>query len=274
MEMTGTTDADTILADPSQVQQILMNLATNAAYAMSENGGKLTVSYSKRIFMEGDLTPDSAMGPGEYFELTLGDTGIGMAPDTQKRIFEPFFTTKGPGEGTGMGLAVVFGIAQTLRGAVTVKSEVGKGSTFTVFLPLCPEASEEESEESSFPKGSESILVVDDEPSVLEVVTAALKQLGYRVTMARDGSEGLAKFRDHPEAFDLVVTDHVMPDLTGVKLAQKMLQIREDIPIILFSGFSETISPEKARSLGIKEFLMKPIMKRQLAETVRKVLDS
>ena len=173
-----------------------------------------------------------------------------------------------------MGLAVVFGIVKECEGAITVESNVGKGSIFKVFFPAAePVAEEDARKEESLPTGKERVLVVDDEPSVAEMITEMLKRLGYDVTTAGSGLEGWKKFEDSPHNFDLVITDHVMPGLTGIRLAEMMLELRKELPIILFTGYSETVSPEKAKAVGISAFLMKPVVKKTLAETVRQVLD-
>ncbi|MHB8109541.1 MAG: hybrid sensor histidine kinase/response regulator [Syntrophorhabdaceae bacterium] len=275
IEIDASTDQDSILADPSQIQQILMNLSTNAAHAMSAAGGMLSISFSEAIFKEGDPRPERSMQPGRYVKLAVRDTGTGIPKKLRDRIFEPFFTTKEPGQGTGMGLAVVFGIISTLDGGITVDSKVGKGSTFTVFLPAYEGGAEEgPSEEAYFPTGKERVLVVDDEPFVAEVAAETLKRLGYATTTALSGTEGWKKFEDNPYNFDLVITDQVMPDITGMGLAEKVLKLRKNLPVILITGYSETVSPEMAKALGISQFLMKPIDKRTLAETVRRALDA
>lgn len=270
----SSTEADIIVADPSQIQQVLMNLSTNAAYAMNKDGGILTIGVSDATFGEEHPRPDSDMQPGRYVVLTVRDTGTGIPENIRNRMFDPFFTTKEPSQGTGMGLAVVFGIAKSHGGAVTVESEVGKGSTFRVFFPLYEGAAQEEpAKEVSLPRGTEKVLVVDDEPSVVEVAAATLRRLDYQVTTAGSGPEGWKKFKDRPQEFDLVITDHVMPEMTGIRLAEKMLEVRSDLPIILFTGYSEAVSAEQAKARGIGEFLIKPIVARELAETVRRVLD-
>lgn len=274
MEVDVSADSDTILADPSQVQQILVNLATNAAYAMRDDGGTLWISLSEELFVEGMPTPDAGMQPGKYLKLAVRDTGPGMSAAVSKRIFEPFFTTKEPGHGTGMGLAVVFGIVQSLGGAITVDSRLGRGSTFNVFFPVSEEAAEqEEREEGPLLTGRGKILVVDDEPSVLETVSAMLRRLGYKVTTAGNGPEGWKKFKAKPHQWDLVLTDHAMPGMAGMRLAEKMLELRNDIPVVLFTGYSETVSPEKAREAGIADFVMKPVTGKELARTLRRVME-
>ncbi|MHB8111609.1 MAG: hybrid sensor histidine kinase/response regulator [Syntrophorhabdaceae bacterium] len=267
------TDTDTLFANPSQMQQVIMNLATNAAYAM-EHGGTLAIRLSKTTFEEGDRFPDNDMHSGGYLKLTMRDTGTGIPEDIRQRIFEPFFTTKDPGKGTGMGLAVAFGIVKSHEGAVTVASKMGKGSVFSVYLPIARDAIREEPVQSwRLPRGKERILVVDDEPLVVEMTSETLKRLGYRVTPANSGSEGWIQFEHDPYRFDLVITDHVMPEITGMRLAERMLELRGDLPIILCTGYSEMVSAEKAKAAGIREFLMKPLMIQELAYIVRRVLD-
>jgi signal transduction histidine kinase/ActR/RegA family two-component response regulator len=268
------TDADTILGDPSHIQQILMNLASNAAYAMREDGGTLTIRLSRITFNQGDSLLGSDMRPGRYLKLSVRDTGPGIPKKVRTRIFEPFFTTKKAGEGTGMGLALVFGLVKGHEGAITVESEPGEGATFNIFFPAQKKKAEEETyEQDSLPRGNESILLVDDEPLVVDMAKETLQRLGYAVTTAPGGSEGWRLFELDPDGFDLVITDHVMPDMTGMRLAERILEVREDFPIILFTGYSETVSSEKARAAGISAFVMKPVAKRELAETVRRVLD-
>lgn len=267
------TDTDTILANPSQMQQVLMNLATNAAHAM-EHGGTLAIRLANITFEEGDSLPDHDMHSGSYLKVTMRDTGTGIPDDILQRIFEPFFTTKDPGKGTGMGLAVAFGIVKSHEGAVTVASKMGRGSVFSVYLPVARDSTKEEPVQSwTLPRGKERILVVDDEPLVVEMTAETLKRLGYKVTAANSGPEGWTKFEHDPHRFDLVITDHVMPEITGMRLAEKMLELRRDIPIILCTGYSEMVSAEKARAAGIREFLMKPLMIQELAYIVRRVLD-
>ncbi len=273
IEVDTRSDLDAVLADVSQVQQVIMNLSTNAADAINEDGGLLFMGVSDAVFGEKDPKPDPDMQTGRYVVLTVRDTGAGMPKQVLCRIFEPFFTTKEQGKGSGMGLAVVFGIVKAHNGAITVKSRPGKGTTFKVFFPSHQEAVQEEPiQQAALLKGTERVLVVDDEPAVVEMTSDTLKRLGYQVTTAGSGHEGWEKFEKAPGDFDLVLTDHVMPDLTGMRLAEKMLELRKDMPIILFTGYSETVSPQKAKAAGIAEFLYKPVVARDLAETVSRVL--
>jgi PAS domain S-box-containing protein len=266
---------DTILATPAEVQQIIMNLATNAFFAMREKGGVLSISTTDIDFEPDSPVLDADVEPGEYVQLVVADTGHGMEHQVMQRVFEPFFTTKGVGEGTGMGLAVVYGIVKSLHGTIAVESEPGKGSTFRICLPM---ARADENQESvvvkATPRGTEHILIIDDEELLVEWGQASLERLGYSVTALTDSMEALKLFSVDPSRFDLVITDQTMPNLTGLHLARKLMAIRTNIPIILCTGHSDSVSPEKARETGIKEFLMKPLGKQQLAEVIRKVLNT
>jgi PAS domain S-box-containing protein len=269
-----TSNADTVLASPIEVQQILMNLATNASLAMQDKGGTLEIGLTEIEFAP-DLpifAPD--ITPGEYLQLTVKDTGIGMSPDVVKRVFEPFFTTREVGKGTGMGLAVVYGIVKDLQGTITVESEPGVGSGFRVLLPKAKTRAEEKPAANvQLRGGKERILFVDDETMLLEWGQTVLERLGYRVSSAADGTEALKTFSSDPSQFDLVITDQAMPGITGVQLAKGFLKIRPDIPILLCTGHSDTVSSETAKEAGIKEYLIKPLTKQELAQTVRRALD-
>jgi PAS domain S-box-containing protein len=267
--------SDTIIGDPSQIQQVLMNLATNAYHAMRGKGGRLLISLSDLTLAPGDKTPDSDMRPGRYVRLSVKDTGTGIADDVIIRIFEPFFTTKEKGQGTGLGLAVVYGIVKSHGGTITVETKVGEGSTFTILFPATEDVAEEKPEKRGvLPTGTERVLVVDDEPSIVKATSEMLRRLGYRVTTATGGPEGWSIFQLAPQALDLVITDAVMPEMTGMELAQKLLEVRPEIPIILFTAYGESVSPEELKATGIREFLIKPCSKQELAETVRRLLDS
>jgi CheY-like chemotaxis protein len=197
-----------------------------------------------------------------------------MAQEVRERVFEPFFTTKEKGEGTGMGLAVVHGIVRSHGGAVTLHSEPGKGTTFEVFLPQLQKFKPKKKDTvSALPTGNERILFVDDEEIILEMTKGILEGLGYNVTVSKHGSDALGMFCKDPYRFDLVITDQTMPDITGLMLARKMIRVRKEIPIILCTGYSEAVSPEKAKKAGINEFVMKPLARQEMAEIVRRVLD-
>ncbi len=275
MTLAITTTDDYVLADPAQPQQVLLNLATNAADAMQERGGELTIELSSAMFGEHSRLPDPDMERGAYVRLAVKDTGCGMTEDVRERVFDPFFTTKERGKGTGMGLAVVYGIVKNHGGAVTVQSRVGHGSTFAVLLPQIgkPEKSEDKLPTAPLSRGTERILFVDDEGPLVETGKGMLESLGYRVTIARDGTEAWNLFSKDPSQFDLVITDQTMPDMTGVVLSQKILKVRKDLPIILNTGYSEAVSAETAKELGISAFTMKPLERKELTEAVRRVLD-
>jgi CheY-like chemotaxis protein len=204
----------------------------------------------------------------------VSDTGHGIRPELLDRIFEPYFTTKEKGEGTGLGLAVVEGIVKSHGGAILVDSTPGKGTQFQVFLPALKRASDREQETTERdPTGVEHVLFLDDEPTLAEIGKQMLEQLGYQVTTRTSSVEALDLFRAQPGQFDLVITDMTMPQMTGDRLAQELMAIREDLPVILCTGFSHAITGERAAKLGIKAFLMKPLVTRDLATTVREVLD-
>jgi PAS domain S-box-containing protein len=262
-------------ADPTEIQQVVMNLANNAAYAMREEGGTMTVSLANRTLLQDHLLPDREMEPGDYVVVTVADTGTGMTVDVAERIFDPFFTTKGVGEGTGMGLAVVYGIVKKLRGGIAVETAPGKGSTFSVFLPrVCREELHETCDDPMpVSLGTEAVLFIDDEEAVTAMSHKTLQRLGYNVTSTTDPKEALALFLQDPSRFELVVTDQAMPGITGMKLAERMLEVRKDLPIILCTGYSDVASAEKAKAAGISTFLSKPYRKQVLAETVRQLLD-
>lgn len=265
--------SDTMYGNISQLQQVLMNLANNSAHAIGEDGGTLAIRLSEVAFKEQDQLPDRDLKPGRYLKLTIRDTGSGIPREIRERIFDPFFTTKPTGEGAGMGLAVAFGIVKSHRGTISVASKMGKGSVFKVFLPLSTLSVKEESAVADIlPTGKESVLVIDDETSVVEIVAAMLRRLGYQVTVARSGPEGWKSFSSNPDIYDLVITDNIMPQITGLKLAQRILELRSDMPIILLTGYSGTVFAEEARAAGITKFLVKPVLKRELAEAVREVL--
>ncbi|MBF0549214.1 MAG: response regulator, partial [Deltaproteobacteria bacterium] len=263
----------TILGDSTQIHQVLMNLCTNAAHAMQENGGTLNIRLADVYLDARDAVKYIGMSPGPHLRLTVSDTGHGMDRRTRDRIFDPFFTTKEMGKGTGMGLAIVHGIIKNHGGAITVYSEPGQGTTFNILLPRMNSQSELTIDQSeTIPTGSETVLLVDDELGLLEAGKMMLTRLGYNVTAKTSSLTALETFAAHPEDFDLLITDMTMPGMTGDKLAREILGIRPDLPIILCTGFSEAISEEKAEQTGIKGFIMKPIDLNSLARLIRKVL--
>jgi CheY-like chemotaxis protein len=263
----------TVLADPTQLHQVLMNLGTNAAHAMRDHGGALSVSLTD---IDADaslvaLCPD--LTPGPYVRLSISDTGHGMDSTVMERIFDPYFTTKKVGEGTGMGLAVVQGIIKSHGGAISVYSEPGHGTAFHIFLPLMAgDIRHEPVVEESFAGGTERILFVDDEPALVELGQELLEALGYSVAALTSSPEALALFRAQPAAFDLLISDVTMPGLTGRELVREILAIRPDIPVIMCSGFTEFVNSGEAREAGISEFLMKPYVTGKMAKVIRKVL--
>jgi len=251
-----------------------MNLATNAYHAMEETGGELKVSLKQVELGEYDII-NTDMIPGIYACLTVADTGKGMDKNLTDKIFDPYFTTKPIGKGTGMGLSVVHGIVTAMGGAINVYSEPGKGSQFHVYLPVEKILSEEQATTSKkqIKGGTEQILLVDDEEAILSMEKRMLERLGYQVTSRSSSLEALEAFRTHPDKFDLVITDMAMPNMPGDKLSGELNKIHPDIPILLCTGFSEIMSEEKSASLGIKGFLLKPIVMKDLAQKIREVLD-
>jgi PAS domain S-box-containing protein len=268
------TESDTVLCDPGHIHQILMNLCTNAHHAMKENGGTLSISLAPEDidFHKAEKQPD--LHPGAYVKLTVSDTGHGVDRSLLERIFDPYFTTKDINMGTGLGLAVVHGIVKSYGGKIQVSSAPGKGTTFAIFFPRIIDDSEEESEEiMDFPEGHERILFVDDEQMLVDLGREMLGKLSYQVESTTSPMRALEIFRRQPNRFDLVITDMTMPQMTGDVLAVKIMQIRPEIPIILCTGYNESITKKKAKELGIKAFEMKPLVMRKLAGTIRNVLD-
>jgi nitrogen-specific signal transduction histidine kinase/ActR/RegA family two-component response regulator len=263
----------TTMADPTQIHQVLMNLCTNAGHAMRAKGGTLSITLDN---VEngpgvGRETPD--MGPGPYLKLSVADTGHGMDEAVRQRIFDPYFTTKGPDEGTGLGLAVVYGIVKNLSGAIAVSSKPGEGAVFDVYLPRAQTIRAPSTGlPALLPTGHGRVLVVDDEKSIVDMIMDMLDTLGYEAVPRYSSPDALEAFRARPESFDLVITDMTMPHLTGIDLARQILMIRPHIPIILCTGFSEALDENKIKRLGIKKLLMKPVSMRDLAVTVNKIL--
>lgn len=264
-------DCGPVKADPTQIHQIIMNLSTNASHAMRDTGGVLNVNLNE---IEFDHT-NSKMEPGKYVCLTISDSGVGIETDVVDKIFNPFFTTKKKGEGTGMGLSVVHGIVIGMGGDINVYSEPGKGTEFRVYFPAEEKKFDEKQLKNQMPVigGNECILLVDDEVDVIELEKQALERLGYTVISRTSSVEAFEAFRFAPEKFDLVISDVAMPKLSGDKLASKILNLRPDIPIILCTGFSETVTPNRAKEMGVRGLLMKPIIINELTRTIRTVLD-
>jgi CheY-like chemotaxis protein len=241
---------------------------------MRETGGKLGICVEEREFDAASLAGNPDSLPGRYQQITVSDTGHGIDRSVLDRIFNPYFTTKEKGEGTGLGLAVVHGIVKTLRGIIKVESEPGVGTVFSVYLPVVHDSIPEVAPSlEGLKTGHECILVVDDEKPVTEMISMMLGRLGYEVITRTSSVEALELFRERPKKFDVVITDMTMPNMTGKELAQRIREIRGDIPIILCTGFSELMNERQARTMGIQAFIMKPILREEMAKTIRRVLD-
>ncbi|MFP4477131.1 MAG: PAS domain S-box protein [Desulfatibacillaceae bacterium] len=263
-----------VLSDATRLHQVLMNLCSNAGYSMRGAGGVMNVVLDTVEVWPHDKPAGTELPPGEYVRIRVTDTGKGMDPHTMERIFEPYFTTKEMGEGTGLGLAVVHGIVTEAGGACTVESEMGVGTTFRVYLPRIEMDSEEEARQlKDMPGGSERVLLVDDEPTLVESFTQVLEHFGYDVYSARDSDQALEMFSRNPDAFDLVITDQTMPGITGDELAVEMMAIRPELPVILCSGYSASISEKEALESGIRAYVMKPFVFTDFVELMRRVLD-
>jgi len=265
-----------VLADTAQMHQIIMNLCTNASHAMREHGGVLTIGLRPVSLHPCPTSWQTALQPGEYAEITVADTGHGMSPETTARIFEPYFTTKHGGDGTGLGLATVHGIVSLYEGAIHVESSPGTGTTFTILLPVCPSdavipgLSDEQRELQH--GNHERILVVDDEESITKMIEATLSWVGYEVEAFTSSVKAYEAFTEAPARFDAVITDQTMPTLPGADLARRLRAIRPEIPIILCSGYSDSIDADGAKAIGVSEFLMKPVAGRALAAVLQKHL--
>jgi PAS domain S-box-containing protein len=275
IEIRKNIDCDaTVLADPTQIHQVLMNLCTNASHAMQQNDGVLEVNLTGVTIDSDFIAQHPEITAGNYLRIEISDSGCGMTRESMARIFNPFFTTKDRGKGTGMGLSVVHGIAKSHGGTITVSSEPGKGSTFNVYLPMMENIKPPKNNaDEPIPTGKERILFIDDEEALVEMGKQMLQELGYEVTARTSSIEALELFRANFDKYDLVITDMTMPHITGEKLAKEFMNFRPDIPIVICTGYSEWISEESAKAMGIKEYAMKPLVKRDLAHIVRKVLD-
>jgi PAS domain S-box-containing protein len=264
-----------VQADATQIHQVLMNLCTNAAHAM-DGEGILEVGLSPIELSESDLADQHIIDlkPGPHLKLSVSDTGAGMDKATLERIFDPYFTTKEVGKGSGLGLAVVHGIVKRHEGAITVRSELGKGTTFSVYIPRIETADESSVETPrETPTGTERILLLDDEEVIVEMGIGILTRLGYKVAAETDSLHALEVFSVRPYDFDLIITDYTMPNLSGMDFVKEVRRIRPDIPVILCTGFSEKTTPDSVKKLGI-ELLMKPYRLRQISDVVRKILDA
>ncbi len=275
IQLTTEGDSLAVMADSIQITQVIMNLCVNAGHSMEGQVGWLSVSL-KPFYINNEFAISCEnLKAGNYMKLSVSDTGHGIDKETVERIFEPFFTTKEVGEGTGLGLAMVHGIVTSHGGAVTVHSEPGKGSTFTVYLPMIEGAEYvEEKMVEPIETGNERILFIDDEDQLVHMGKQMLNRLGYDVVARTSPIEAFETFRAYPDKFDLVITDHTMPEMTGAQLTEKILEIRPDLPVILLTGFSQNITPAKAKAIGIKEFVTKPTVIRDLAASIRRALDN
>jgi len=267
--------APVVLADPSQIHQVMMNLCTNAAHAMRDRPGRLTITLDS---VKVETTPDRAVSglrPGRHARLTITDSGHGMSEDTLKHIFEPFFTTKAPGEGTGLGLAVVRGIVEDHDGAVTAQSRAGEGSTFQIHLPEHTSLTVPgEAKPAAMPRGTgERVLLIDDEKMIVDSSRSLLNHLGYKVTAFTDPKTALGAFHAAPAEFDLVVTDLMMPRITGIEVVRQVRALRANLPVLMVSGYSGTWTPEGLRALGVNALIAKPMTSSELAVAVRRTLD-
>jgi CheY-like chemotaxis protein len=267
-------ELDAVMADSTQIHQLLINLCNNASQAMSDEGGTLKIELSNVTFDYEKASKLRGLAPGAYVRLGISDTGSGIPQELLDKIFDPYFTTKDVGKGTGMGLAVVHGIVKTHNGSIFVDSEHRKGTVFHVYFPSSTKAvSEVTKRDEGIPTGKEKIIFVDDELSIVDLYRSMLERLGYSVISETDPLLVVERFQSNPLDYDLVISDMTMPNLTGDRLAEKLIKIRPDIPIIVCTGFSEKMSPEKAREIGIREVLMKPVGMKDLGNLIRKLLD-
>ncbi|MCF8090382.1 MAG: response regulator [Desulfotignum sp.] len=272
-------DAGNVRADPTQIHQVFMNLCTNAAHAMDQTGGVLTIKLSSITLDQDDADTDPDLSPGKHLGLTVGDTEHGITPEILPKIFDPYFTTKKKGEGTGLGLATVHGIVRSYGGAITVYSEPGRGTTFHVYFPVIDNPAGSDPAPADPGDGAEdtaqkdtAILFVDDEPAIADLGKQLLESLGYRVKSLTDPVAALALVKKDPDRFDLAITDLTMPGMKGDRLAAELTKIRPDIPVILCSGFNAQLSEHAAAAAGIEAFIMKPILKKNLAQTIESVM--
>jgi PAS domain S-box-containing protein len=267
------TEQDTINTDPTQLNQIIMNLGVNASHAMREKGGLLEIILDNEDISKEKSGSFIKLYPGRYLKLSVRDTGTGIQPGVIDRIFDPYFTTKKVGEGTGLGLATVYGIVKDSGGEIKVESEPGKGTVFHIYFPLVIEETPvKEEQKAKLSGGHEHILFVDDEVASVDTMEKMLKKLGYRVTTKTSSTEALEFFSQHHDAVDLVITDMTMPDMTGKELAEQIRTLNKNIPVILCTGYSDQINEYDAIEMGINAFIMKPYVRMELANTIRKVL--
>jgi PAS domain S-box-containing protein len=275
VHLSSTADHSAVLADPTQLQQVLLNLCTNSAHALSPGGGAIEVSLSKRVVTDHEDMPVSDLTPGSYINLAVRDNGPGIAQEHLHRVFDPFFTTKKVGEGTGLGLSVVHGIVKSHGGAVFAESDPGRGTTIQVFLPGLEHPGFEAATESNMapPEGTEEILLVEDEPVLADILRRILDSLGYHVKLFTDAVEAWHVFEENSDRFDLVLSDHSMAAITGIELAGRISRLRPGLPIILFTGMSTDLLRQDAETAGVCALINKPLNRIDLALAIRKVLD-
>lgn len=264
-----------VLADPTQIHQVIMNLSTNAYHAMQNSGGQLTISLKQRNIGSNDLK-EHDIAIGSYAILTISDTGAGIRKEVIEKVFDPYFTTKGIGKGTGLGLSVVQGIVKQCKGAIDIYSEVGKGTNVRVFFPTMGDETFKHKNDIGFTVkgGSERILIVDDERAIAAMEKSMLQRLGYNVTAYDVSYDALEDFKNQPESYDLVISDMTMPNFTGIQLAKEIKSIRQDIPFIICTGFSDQINKHNIKELGIDAYISKPVLKNDIACLIRKLLDA
>jgi CheY-like chemotaxis protein len=267
-------DLPPVLADATQVHQVVMNLGTNAWHAMKDRPGRLGLTLEP-FGVDSDVAEQHpGLQPGRYVRLSVSDTGHGMDRATLSRVFEPFFTTKGPGEGTGLGLAVVHGIMQTHEGAITVYSQPGEGTVFRLYFPTVEsDFAAAPEDELTIPRGhGERVLYVDDEPPLVAMGRKMLERLGYVVDIRTNPHDAIAAVRAQPDRYDLVITDLAMPEMNGTQLADELLIIRPTLPIVLITGYSANLTTARVQALGIRDLLFKPISLRAIGTAVARIL--
>jgi CheY-like chemotaxis protein/two-component sensor histidine kinase len=265
-----------VLADPTNIHQIVFNLCTNAAHAIGGRQGRMEIILRQTELTRDDLAERPCLAPGQFIILTVRDNGCGMNETTMARIFDPYFTTKEQGAGTGLGLAVTHGVVKDCGGFIEVESELGKGSAFHVYLPVLPDESAEApvaDRGCSLPTGTERILFVDDEPSIVHISQEILSTLGYTVAAEVESLAALELFKAAPDAFDLLITDQTMPGLTGSELTKAVLALRPELPVILCTGYTAAVSEKDALAIGVRRYAIKPLNTAKLATLVREVLD-
>ncbi len=280
-----------ILADSIQINQIFMNLCVNASHAMEKTGGVLEIKVETTVIEKGSKKDFPDLVPGQYAKITMIDTGLGINPGVIDRIFDPYFTTKEIGKGSGMGLAVVHGIVKSHGGVISVYSTPGQGTTFTILFPVFDKKPDIETDGNHEPDqdmdngmgqdmdhgmnmmGTETILFVDDEESIIDMSVQMLERLGYKVTATTNPREALKLFQSKSNGFDLIITDMTMPQMTGIKLSEKIKEIRPDVPIIICTGHSSLIDEKTAEQLGITAYLMKPVSMSEISKTIRKIMN-